>query len=298
MAGLAADAAAFKQQLKRQDYTSWRSQPPPLAKAAPSAPSKAPAASDAPPPPGPSKKKKQQAKPDQPYSQPKDTGSGHNINTQLIYALQYLKEHYGPNRLQDIAISTNTALDTDTVLLDKFRAHEKVKWDQKTGLYEYKHDFAVRNREQLLTEIKRYTLTKSAGISIRTLKDAWKEAPTHIEELEKEGKVYVLRTAKDGQMKTVFWNEMSEEDEPEDAFDIEKEFRDMWADLKAPDEVDMLRQLVAAEMKPVSSEAMPAATAKSKKGQKKPRQRQRQAKITNTHLKGEIDLSRDYVPGQ
>ena len=80
----------------------------------------------------------------------------------------------------------------------------------------------MRNREQLLTEIKRYTINKSAGIYIRTLKDAWKEAPTHIEELEKEGKVYVLRTAKDGQMKTVFWNEMSEENEPDDAFDIEK----------------------------------------------------------------------------
>ena len=76
------------------------------------------------------------------------------------------------------------------------------------------------------------------------------------------------------------------------------EFRDMWAELKAPDEVDMIRQLVAAEMKPVSSEALPPPVAKGKKGQKKPRQRQRQAKITNTHLKGEIDLSRDYVPGQ
>ncbi|KAI4527331.1 transcription initiation factor IIE, beta subunit [Schizophyllum commune Loenen D] len=290
MSKLAADAAAFKQSLHRTDYTSWHSQPPPLASAAPAKGGASSSKGGA--------KAKAPAKPDQPYSQPKDTGSGQNINTQLIYALQYLKEHYGPNRLQDIAISTSTALDTDQVLLEKFRNHEKVKWDQKTGLYEYKHDFAVRNREQLLTEIKRYTINKSAGISIRTLKDAWKEAPTHIEELEKEGKVYVLRTAKDGQMKTVFWNEMSEENEPDDAFDIEKEFRDMWAELKAPDEVDMIRQLVAAEMKPVSSEALPPPVAKGKKGQKKPRQRQRQAKITNTHLKGEIDLSRDYVPGQ
>ncbi|KAL1668920.1 hypothetical protein GGF50DRAFT_45562 [Schizophyllum commune] len=293
MSKLAADAAAFKQSLHRTDYTSWHSQPPPLASAAPAKGGASSSKGGA--------KAKAPAKPDQPYSQPKDTGSGQNINTQLIYALQYLKEHYGPNRLQDIAISTSTALDTDQVLLEKFRNHEKVKWDQKTGLYEYlcrQHDFAVRNREQLLTEIKRYTINKSAGISIRTLKDAWKEAPTHIEELEKEGKVYVLRTAKDGQMKTVFWNEMSEENEPDDAFDIEKEFRDMWAELKAPDEVDMIRQLVAAEMKPVSSEALPPPVAKGKKGQKKPRQRQRQAKITNTHLKGEIDLSRDYVPGQ
>jgi len=41
-------------------------------------------------------------------------------------------------RLQDLAIVTNTPLDTDSMLLEKFKAHEKIQWDQKTDLYSYK----------------------------------------------------------------------------------------------------------------------------------------------------------------
>lgn len=43
-------------------------------------------------------------------------------------------------RLQDIAIVTNTPLDTDRVLLEKFKAHDRIAWDPKTDLYSYKVD--------------------------------------------------------------------------------------------------------------------------------------------------------------
>ena len=48
---------------------------------------------------------------------------------------------------------------------------------------------------------------------MRTLKESWKEAPQAIEELEKEGEVYVTRTLKDGQMRMVFWNEVKPNEE-------------------------------------------------------------------------------------
>lgn len=41
-------------------------------------------------------------------------------------------------RLQDLAIITNTPLDADPVLLDKFRAHDRVEYNPKTELYSYK----------------------------------------------------------------------------------------------------------------------------------------------------------------
>jgi transcription initiation factor TFIIE subunit beta len=41
-------------------------------------------------------------------------------------------------RLQDIAIVTGTPLDSDQVLLEKFRAHDNIQWDPKTDLYMYK----------------------------------------------------------------------------------------------------------------------------------------------------------------
>src|SRR5205807_116133 len=49
---------------------------------------------------------------------------------------------------------------------------------------------------------------RGGGISVRTLKESWKDAPTAIEELEKEGEVFVTRTLRDGQMRMVFWNEL------------------------------------------------------------------------------------------
>lgn len=41
-------------------------------------------------------------------------------------------------RLQDIAIITNTPLEIDSVLLEKFKAHDRVEYDPKTNLYSFR----------------------------------------------------------------------------------------------------------------------------------------------------------------
>lgn len=41
-------------------------------------------------------------------------------------------------RLQDLSILTNTPLDTDKVLLEKFKSHDRVLYDPKTDLYSYR----------------------------------------------------------------------------------------------------------------------------------------------------------------
>ena len=135
-------------------------------------------------------------------------------------------------RLQDLAIVTNTPLDTDVVLLEKFKSHDRIQWDPKTDLYSYKvsfemfsvilfsflnhistqHEYSFRNKAALMTEIQRQT-RKGGGISVRALKESWKEAPQAIEELEDEGEVLVTRTAKDGQPRMVFWNEIKPTEE-------------------------------------------------------------------------------------
>lgn len=98
MSTLAKDAAAFKSALARQDYTSWHSNPGPP-KVAGDAGGEEPG----------EKKKKKKPKnseyhsPPLPgagpnvrvldvvYSQPADTGTGINVNTQLVYAVAHLK---------------------------------------------------------------------------------------------------------------------------------------------------------------------------------------------------------------
>ncbi|KAI5993698.1 hypothetical protein F5J12DRAFT_907312 [Pisolithus orientalis] len=232
------------------------------------------------------------------YSQPADTGTGNNVNTQLVYALDYLKSTSNPMRLQDISIVTNTPLETDMVLLEKFKSHDRVQHDPKTGLYSYRHDFNFRDKATLLTEIQRQT-RKGGGIAVRALKEPWKEAPQAIEELEKEGEVLVTRTVKDGQLRMVFWNEIKP-DEESGGKQVEKEFLDLWHQLKVPNDVDLLKALTSGTfliygLQATASEApAPKAPSNLKKKGKRSAPRQRQVRITNTHLKGEIDLSRDY----
>ena len=74
------------------------------------------------------------------------------------------------------------------------------------------HEFNLRSKAALLTEIQRQT-RKGGGISVRSLKESWKEAPQAIEELEQEGEVLVMRTLKDGQSRVVFWNEIKPDEE-------------------------------------------------------------------------------------
>ena len=146
---------------------------------------------------------------------------------------------------------------------------------------------------------------------MRTLKESWKEAPQAIEELEKEGEVYVTRTLKDGQMRMVFWNEVKPTEE-QGGMSVEKgaftrstpetlsahtqpEFLDLWHGLEVPNDVDLLKAL-ASEGLQATAAAAPVPRAGAKKKGKKSAPRQRQIRLTNVHLKGTIDLSRDYVP--
>ncbi|KAK7060276.1 hypothetical protein VNI00_001041 [Paramarasmius palmivorus] len=310
MSKLAKDAAAFKSVLQRQDYTSWHSQPPPLGGSASvtsgsgSASASTAAAATAEGGEGETAKKKR-PKSNVVYSQPADTGSGKEWSTQLVYAVDYLKTTHNPMRLQDLAIYTSTEVDTNPTLIEKLRSHERVQWDPKTDLYSYKHEFNFRNKAALLTEIQRQT-TKAGGggggIPVRLLKESWKEAPAAIEELEASGDVLVTRTTKDGQLKMVFWNELKPSEE-NGGMSVEKEFSDLWHELKVPNEVDLLRQLQNEGLQATTSAAGAASAGKGvgpkKKGKRGGAPRQRQVRITNTHLKGEIDLSKDYTgPGK
>jgi len=227
------------------------------------------------------------------YSQPADTGTGIHSNTQLVYAVDFLKSsgNGNPMRLDDIAIHTNIpALSTDESLIVKFRGHDRVVYDPKTDLYSYRSDYSFRNKASLLTEIQRHTKT-GGGLSVRSLKDSWKEAPQAIEDLEGEGEVLLIRTTKDGQMKMVFYNEVKKADGGEA---VEKEFNDLWHSLEVPADADLVKSLQSEGLQTTASETVAPRLPQSKnrKG-KKPRQRQ--SRITNTH-KMDIDLSRDYLP--
>lgn len=283
MSALARDAAAFKTSLARQDYTSWHSNPKPAVLASAGS-------SQSPEPPAGKKHKKPKA--NVVYSQPADTGTGSNLNTQLVYAVDHLKQSGNPMRLQDIAIITNTPLDKNAGLLERFKSHDRVIYDPKTDLYSYRHDFQFRSKAALLTEIQRHT-RKGGGLSVRALRESWKEAPLAIEELEKSGDVLVTRTTKDQQMRMVFFNEIKPL-EGTGGMPLESEFQELWHKLKVPPEADLLRSLAQEGLQATSAEAVVAKAPGGKKKGKKSAPRQRPMKLSNTHLKQSIDFSKSY----
>jgi len=61
----------------------------------------------------------------------------------------------GPMRLDDLAIRTQTPLDADKVLFEKFRAHERVEFDIRTNLYSFK---ARRQVVDILFEVLTFPL--------------------------------------------------------------------------------------------------------------------------------------------
>lgn len=70
---------------------------------------------------------------------PSSTGIGKHWATQLYTAVQFLKQHQHPIRLENLALTSGVeALLSDQGLLESFRNHERVLVDDKLGLYTYK----------------------------------------------------------------------------------------------------------------------------------------------------------------
>ena len=66
-----------------------------------------------------------------------------------------------------------------------------------------------------------------------------------------------------------------------------------------PNEVDLLKQLANEGLQAQPGESLTPKVPMAKKKGKKTAPKHRQIRLTNTHLKGQIDLSKDYVaPGK
>ena len=123
-------------------------------------------------------------------------------------------------------------------------------------------------------------------MSIRTLRESWKDAPQAIEELEKEGEVLVTRTSKDQQMRMVFWNEIKPI-EGTGGMPVEQgwslvmygrsvlrfwiEFKDLWHGLKVPPDADLLRALSSG--KPGTSESSATRSPALQRASRSPKQK-------------------------
>ncbi|KAG9014670.1 hypothetical protein FRB90_005253 [Tulasnella sp. 427] len=147
--------------------------------------------------------------------------------------------------------------------------------------------YHARTPEELLKEIH-LRGRDGGGLSVKHLKEGFPAVNEHIEQLEAQGRVLVIRTDKN-EPKQVFWNEITPE---QGGKAVDDEFKSLWDQLKNPVEADLLKALEKEGLQPTASEAV-AAKAAPKKKDKKSKAHNRNVKIQNTHITN-IDLRKDF----
>jgi transcription initiation factor TFIIE subunit beta len=224
------------------------------------------------------------------YSQPADTGSGREVMTQVVYAIDYLKSKDRAVSFSDIwnylSIPANQQQHRQ-VLRRALMEHPKVDYDPK-GLdgqqpsFRFRPIHNVRSGDDLKAYLQRqYT---AQGISVKELKEGWPEAISEIERLERKGELLVVRQKKDNIPKMVWPNDPSL-DQP-----IDQDFKDYWSKVTLPaNPGDLRAELEKAGLTPTShvKEVIKVSGGRDKKK----RTSRKVGRSTNTHMVG---ILKDY----
>lgn len=224
------------------------------------------------------------------YSQPADTGTGKDIMTNVLYAIQKMKEKNAPLTFEDIVgyLSLQERRHDQGyvhALRSILQVHEKVNYDPSgadgKGSFSFRPPHNIRSEEQLLQKLQ--SQTTMTGILVKDLKEGWSGVEQTIDKLEQEGKLLVTRNKKDNHPKMVWAND------PSLMHKFDDEFRQIWEKTKVPDQQQVVEDLEKAGMIPTNKNKV--VKPRPKMEQKKTKKPRRTGKTTNTHMMG---ILRDY----
>ena len=221
------------------------------------------------------------------YSQPASTSTGADVRTNVIYAIDRLKEKSPvPVPAAELISYVLPAHKRDNAQdIRLFRvflgSNEKVTFDPKADTYSFRPLHNIFTADDLLHFLQ--TQDTALGISVRELKDGWGDVETTIDALEKEHKLLVTRNKKDNHPRMVW------ADDPTLIARVDGEYKELWDTIPVPEKHDdVIKELVKEGYKPAGTVSAPKAARKIEKQKKKTR---RGIKITNTHMG---DIFRDY----
>ncbi|KAL2814889.1 hypothetical protein BDW59DRAFT_154069, partial [Aspergillus cavernicola] len=147
------------------------------------------------------------------YSQPANTGTGKDIMTQVVFAIEHMKNKGLPLTFSDIVSYLSLqhrANDQGYIqaLRSILQMHEKVQFDPSgangEGTFSFRPPHNIRTTEQLLQKLQ--AQSTGIGMSARELREGWPNVEDAINQLEKEGKLLVTRNKKDDHAKMVWAN--------------------------------------------------------------------------------------------
>ncbi|QSL65777.1 hypothetical protein MERGE_000055 [Pneumocystis wakefieldiae] len=216
------------------------------------------------------------------YSQPDDSGVGNHLQSQLYYVLEYLKKNDVPKTSEEI--SSYLSIPLTTAFINILRTNERIEYDSYKDTYHFKPIYNIRSAASLVAFLN--SSVTATGILVKDLKEGWSGAIHEVERLENDGEILVLRTKKDGLLKSVWPNYCSDQ-EP-----VDEEFKEIWHSLIIPSPSDLPQELQNVGLKPTSID--PATIKRISVAtslQKQKKRRGNRGKITNTHLNSLKDYS-------
>ncbi|EEH33933.1 transcription initiation factor IIE subunit beta [Paracoccidioides lutzii Pb01] len=224
------------------------------------------------------------------YSQPVNTGTGKDIMTQVVFAIDHMKSKDYSLKFSDILSYLSLhqqGHDPGYIQALKriLQSHEKVQYDPSgangEGTFRFKPPHDIRTAEQLLRKLQ--SQPTAQGMSVRELREGWPTIVQTIDKLEKEGKLLVTRNKKDDHPKMVWAND------PSLIQHFDPEFRAIWEKIKIPDQQTVTEELEKAGITPTSKNKV--VKPRPKVENKKVKKARRSGKTTNTHMTG---ILRDY----
>lgn len=222
------------------------------------------------------------------FSQPKDTGTGSHVVTQVTYALDKLKEQDFPwtwQRLGEYLSLHGREEHYGQALKRILINHDKVNYQRVDGkekdLFSFRPFQNIRSADQLLGYLQ--SQPTAQALAVKDLKDGWHGALDAIDDLEKQGKLSVTRNKKDDSARFVWPND------PSLFFPIDLDFKTMWQKIRLPEPGALADELEREGLTPANKSR--SAKAKPMKQESKKKKARKGGKTTNTHMAGVL---RDY----
>ncbi|KAI9096067.1 hypothetical protein DFS34DRAFT_151797 [Phlyctochytrium arcticum] len=200
-------------------------------------------------------------------------------NTKVYTIINTLKERDGNGEppLTEKEIMRLTAINVTSTpgLADLLRHNPKIIWNPTNKTYQYRPKYTIRSKEDLVALVKEHRF--EGGMEVKELLDSWNNVIPVIQELEKSGDLFALKT-KDGKPRIVFYNDK------ELNVTMSSEFHKYWHEVQLPKETDLAKELERAGLK--SMEVFSTMDKDANKPKGKRRRQTKRIKLTNTHLEG------------
>lgn len=222
-------------------------------------------------------------------SQPFNTGSGKEILTQVVYAIDYLKSKDKPVSFDDIWSYLCIAASQQhyAVLRRALIEHPRVDYDPQ-GLdghssFRFRPVYNIRTADDLMNYLKRQT--SAQYVSVEELKEGWPTAVAEVEALESKGQALVRRVVRNKRKDMLVWL-----NDPSLTLHIDQDFQDYWHSIKLPSDPRDLRSELEEAGFTLTSQVKEMVTFNNAKGKKRKISR-KIVRTTNVHMD---DILNDY----